>query len=54
MAARFKKIIDPRVLADDDKSPVLQQAEKMNEAMNQELQQITGILKNIGQSMVAQ
>ena len=54
MAARFKKIIDPRVLADDDKSPELQQAEKLNEAMQQELTQVTGMLKNIGQSMEAQ
>jgi len=54
MAARFKKIIDPRVLADDDKSPELQQAEKLNEAMHQELNQVTGMLKNIGQSMEAQ
>ena len=54
MAARFRKIIDPRVLADDDKSPELQQAEKLNEAMQQELTQVTGMLKNIGQSMEAQ
>ena len=54
MAARFKKIIDPRVLSDDDKSPELQQAEKLNEAMQQELTQVTGMLKNIGQSMEAQ
>jgi hypothetical protein len=54
MAARFKKIIDPRVLADDDKSPELQQAEKMNEALNAELEQVTGMLKHIGQSMEAQ
>jgi hypothetical protein len=54
MAARFRKIIDPRVLADDDKSPELQQAEKMNEALQQELAQVTGMLKHIGQSMEAQ
>jgi hypothetical protein len=54
MAARFKKIIDPRVLAVVDKSPELQQAEKLNEAMHQELNQVTGMLKNIGQSMEAQ
>ena len=54
MAARFKKIIDPRVLADDDKSPELQQAEKMTQALNAELEQVTGMLKNIGQSMEAQ
>ncbi len=29
MAARFKKIIDPKVLAQDDKSPELQSAEQM-------------------------
>jgi hypothetical protein len=54
MAARFKKIIDPRVLADDDKSPELQQAEKMNQAMHQELEQVTGMLKNVEKSMEAQ
>ena len=54
MAARFKKIIDPKVLAEDDKSPELQSAEQMVEALTQQLNQTMGIVENIQNSMEAQ
>jgi hypothetical protein len=54
MAARFKKIIDPKVLADDDKSPELQSAEQMVEALTQQLNQTMGMVENIQNSMDAQ
>ncbi len=54
MAARFKKIIDPKVLAEDDKSPELQSAEQMIEALTQQLNQTMGVVENIQNSMEAQ
>lgn len=54
MAKRFAKTIDPRIMSDDDKSPQLQAAEMQINAMNQELQQLHGMLNNISQSMEAQ
>jgi Phage P22-like portal protein len=54
MAARFKKIIDPKVLAQDDKSPELQSAEQMIEALTQQLNQTMGLIENIQNSMEAQ
>ena len=54
MAARFKKIIDPKVLAEDDKSPELQSAEQMVEALTQQLNQAMGLIENVQQSMDAQ
>jgi hypothetical protein len=54
MAARFKKIIDPKVLAEDDKSPELQSAEQMIEALTQQLNQTMGVIDNIQNSMEAQ
>lgn len=54
MAARFKKIIDPKVLAEDNKSPELQSAEKMIEALTQQLNQTMGMVENIQHSMDAQ
>ena len=54
MAARFKKIIDPKVLAEDDKSPELQSAEQMVEALTQQLNQAMGLLDNVQSSMDAQ
>ena len=54
MAARFKKIIDPKVLAEDDKSPELQSAEQMVEALTQQLNQTMGMVENIQNSMEAQ
>ena len=54
MAARFKKIIDPKVLAEDDKPPELQAAEQMIEALTQQLNQTMGMVENIQNSMDAQ
>ena len=54
MAARFKKIIDPKVLAEDDKSPELQSAEQMIEALTQQLNQAMGMIENVQSSMEAQ
>ena len=54
MAARFKKIIDPKVLAEDDKPPELQAAEQMIEALTQQLNQTMGLVENIQNSMEAQ
>jgi hypothetical protein len=54
MAARFKKIIDPKVLAEDDKPPELQAAEQMIEALTQQLNQTMGMVENIQNSMEAQ
>jgi hypothetical protein len=54
MAARFKKIIDPKVLAEDDKPPELQAAEQQIQALSQQLEQVMGVLSNVKQSMEAQ
>jgi hypothetical protein len=54
MAARFKKIIDPKVLAEDDKSPELQAAEQQVEAVSQQLEEAMGLLNNVQSSMDAQ
>jgi hypothetical protein len=54
MAARLRKSIDPKLLADDDKSPELQAAEKQIEEMGGMLQQLQGALKNVEQSIEAQ
>jgi len=54
MAERLRKSIDPKLLADDDKPPELQAAEKQIEEMGGMLQQMQGALKNVEQSMEAQ
>ena len=54
MANRFRKILDPKVLAEDDKSPELQSAEQMVEALTQQLNQTMGVIENIQNSMEAQ
>ena len=54
MAKRFEKTIDPKLLADDDKSPALQQAEQQIQAMGQEMEQMHAMLQNVAQSMEAQ
>ena len=54
MAERFRKILDPKVLAQDDKSPELQSAEQMVEALTQQLNQTMGVIENIQNSMEAQ
>jgi hypothetical protein len=54
MAARFRKIIDPKVLADDDKTPELQMAEQQIDALTQELNGVVDMLQNVQKSMEAQ
>ena len=50
MAARFKKILDPKVLADGDKSPEMVAAQQQIEAMTQELNRVTQIMESIQDS----
>lgn len=52
MAARFAKVIDPKVL-NEEENPALSQANQQIEAMGQELQQLHGMLQNVQQSMEA-
>jgi hypothetical protein len=54
MAARFAKIIDPKVLAGNDESPEMQQAKQQMEAMAQEMEQMHGMLQNASKSIEAQ
>ena len=54
MADRLRKSIDPKLLADDDKSPELQAAEKQIEEMGGMLQQLQGALQNVEKSIEAQ
>jgi hypothetical protein len=54
MAARFAKIIDPKILEGSDKSPEMQMAKQQMEAMGQELQQMQQMLQNVGQSVEVQ
>jgi hypothetical protein len=53
MAARFKKILDPKVLAEGDQSPEMMAAQQQMEAMTQELNRMTDIISNV-QDSVAQ
>jgi len=53
MAARFKKILDPKVLAEGDQSPEMMAAQQQLEAMTQELNRMTDIISNV-QDSVAQ
>ena len=50
MAARFKKILDPKVLSEGDQSPEMMAAQQQIEAMTQELNRVTDILQNIQDS----
>ena len=50
MAARFKKILDPKVLSDGDQSPELMAAQQQLEAMTMELNRVTDIMENIQDS----
>jgi hypothetical protein len=54
MANRFRKIIDPKVLADDDKTPEMQMAEQQIDALTQELNGVVDMLQNVQKSMEAQ
>jgi hypothetical protein len=53
MAARFKKILDPKVLSEGDQSPEMMAAQQQLEAMTQELNRMTDIIANV-QDSVAQ
>jgi hypothetical protein len=50
MAARFKKILDPKVLSEGDQSPEMMAAQQQIEMMTQELNRVTDILQNIQDS----
>jgi len=54
MADRFAKIIDPKIMADTDDSPEMQQAKMQMEAMGQELDQLQQMLQNVGKSVEVQ
>jgi hypothetical protein len=54
MAKRFEKIIDPKIMADSDESPEMQQAKMQMEAMGQELNQLQQMLQNVGKSIEVQ
>jgi hypothetical protein len=54
MAQRFKKTIDPKFLASDDKTPELQAAEQQIEAMGAEMEQMHQMIQNVGKSIEVQ
>jgi hypothetical protein len=55
MAQRFARVIDPKVLGDgSDDSPELQMAKQQLQAMAQELDQLHGMLQNVGKSVEMQ
>jgi hypothetical protein len=53
MAARLRKTIDPKLLADTDNDPALQAAQKQIEAMAGEMQAMHEMLMNVNQSIEA-
>lgn len=53
MANRMKRSIDPKLLADDDESPALQQANQQIQQLSQQLQQAMGMLQNVEHSIEA-
>jgi hypothetical protein len=54
MAARFAKIIDPKVMEGEDQSPEMQAAKMQLEMLTQELNRVVGMLQNVEQSIEAQ
>ena len=54
MSQRFKKTIDPKILASDDKSPELQAAEQQIQAMGAEMENMHKMLQNIHNSVEVQ
>jgi hypothetical protein len=54
MAQRFAKTIDPKLTADEDKSPALQHAEQQIQAMGKELDQLHQMLQQASNSIEAQ
>ena len=53
MAARLKKILDPKVLSEGDQTPEMAAAQQQIEAMTQELNRMTDIIQHV-QDSVAQ
>ena len=53
MAKRFAKVIDPKILGDDEDNPALAAANQQIEAMNAEMQQMAAMLQNVQQSIEA-
>jgi hypothetical protein len=53
LAARLRKMIDPKLLQDED-DPAIQAANQQIEALNGQIQQMMGLLQNVNQSMEAQ
>jgi len=54
MAARFAKIIDPKVMEGEDQSPEMQMAKMQIETLTKELNQVVGMLQRVEQSIEAQ
>jgi hypothetical protein len=54
MAKRFAKTIDPKLMADGDKSPELQITEQQMQAMGQEMEQMHQMIQNVGKSIEVQ
>ena len=54
MSKRFAKTIDPKIMADNDKSPELQAAEQQIQAMGAEMEQMHQMLQNVGKSIEVQ
>lgn len=50
MADRFKKILDPKVLAESEDTPELMAAKQQIQALSQELNQVSSIMENIQDS----
>ncbi len=53
MAQRLKKMIDPKLLQEED-DPALQAANQQIQAMQQQMEQMYNMLQNVGKSMEAQ
>ena len=54
MSQRFKKTIDPKILAEDNKSPELQAAEQQIQAMGAEMENMHQMIQNVGKSIEVQ
>lgn len=55
MSERFKKSIDPRLLeGEEEENPEMAQAKQQVEALQQEMQQMAGMLQNVSKSIEAQ
>ena len=53
MATRFAKTIDPKLMSDGEESPALQAAQQQIQAMNQQMEQLVGMLENVKSSEIA-